>query len=209
MPEDNLLDEIISWQPEINEDESDEEDMGDEAMGEDNTPRCVPGTSLHELLDDIILGDSDARSLKPVVEARSSLYKSGVLTRVLSRIRRPPDEMKIRGKQHKEAKNEIEKWANDTTVEVLQLEFAKQAKSTRAADVESEVVNEESLKELMFDSILEEVQNNTSMLFDTLTRICATSRKNKNEKRDSKFSVTLLINALPYQLSLKSNRMQS
>ncbi|KAG8734609.1 hypothetical protein FRC11_003857 [Ceratobasidium sp. 423] len=121
--------------------------MGDEAMGEDNTPRCVralrllaeAGTSLHELLDDVLLGDPEARSLKPVVEARSSLYKSGVLTRVLSCIRQPPDRMKIRGKQHKAAKSEIEKWANDTTVDILQLELAKQAKSTRATDVESEV----------------------------------------------------------------------
>ncbi|KAG8682184.1 hypothetical protein FRC11_000151 [Ceratobasidium sp. 423] len=187
MPENNLLDEIISWKPKITEDESDEEDMGNEAMGEDNTP-CCPEAGRRGTI--------------------KFIYKSGVLTRVLSRIRRPPDGMKICGKQHKEAKNEIEKWANDTTVEVLQLELAKQAKSARAADVKSEVVNEESLKELMFDSILEEVQNNTLMLFDTLTRICATSRKNKNEKRDSKFSVTLLINALSYQLSLKSNRMQ-
>ncbi|KAG8704418.1 hypothetical protein FRC11_009906 [Ceratobasidium sp. 423] len=67
MPEDNLLDEIISSQPEVDKDEE-EEDMGNEAMGEDNTPHCVcalqllaeAGTSLHELLDDILLDDPEA-----------------------------------------------------------------------------------------------------------------------------------------------------
>ncbi|KAG8735283.1 hypothetical protein FRC11_003350, partial [Ceratobasidium sp. 423] len=55
--------------PEVDEDEEEEEDMGDEAMGEDNTPRCVhalrllaeAGTSLHELLDDVLLCDPEAR----------------------------------------------------------------------------------------------------------------------------------------------------
>ncbi|KDN35545.1 hypothetical protein RSAG8_11502, partial [Rhizoctonia solani AG-8 WAC10335] len=145
-------------------------------MDDANVPRCVralrllsqAGISLHELLDDVLMGDPKARGLKPVAEARSNLYKSGVLPRMLSCVRRPPDGMKIRGKQHKLAKNEIEKWANDTTVEVLQLELPQQAKSTQVADVESEVVNEDSLKELAFDAILKEVQENTPMLFDTL-----------------------------------------
>ncbi|CUA75337.1 hypothetical protein RSOLAG22IIIB_05838 [Rhizoctonia solani] len=133
------------------------------------------------------LGENRARALKPVVKARSSLYKSGVLPRGLSRIRRPPDGMKIRGKRHKSTKCEIEKWANDTTVEILQLEITQQAKSTQAAGVESEVVNEDSLKELTFDTTLKEVKESTPMLFDTLTRICATSRKDVNNKRDSTF----------------------
>ncbi|CAE6511984.1 unnamed protein product [Rhizoctonia solani] len=46
------------------------------------------------------------------------------------------------------------------------------------------------------------------MLFDTLMRICAMSRKDVNKKQDSTFSITLLINALSHHLSLKSNKMQ-
>ncbi|KAG8735731.1 hypothetical protein FRC11_003061, partial [Ceratobasidium sp. 423] len=203
MPEDNLIDEIISSQPAVDEDEEEEEeDMGSEAMGEDNTPCCIralrllaeAGTSVHELLDDVLLGPRPKASrrgaIKLIQERRA--YSSPLSYPPATRRNEDP----------------WEKWVNDTTVDVLQLELAKQAKSMRAADVESEVVNEESLKELTFDSILEEVQKNTPMLFNTLTRICATAGKDKNEQRDSKFSVTLLINALSYQLSLKSNRMQ-
>ncbi|KDN48424.1 hypothetical protein RSAG8_03016, partial [Rhizoctonia solani AG-8 WAC10335] len=107
-------------------------------MDDANVPHCVCALqllsqariSLHKLLDDVLMGDLKARGLKPVVKARSNLYKS---------------------------------------VEGLQLELTQQAKSTQVANVESEVVNKDLPKELTFDAILKEVQENTPMLFDMLT----------------------------------------
>ncbi|KAG8687591.1 hypothetical protein FRC11_006934, partial [Ceratobasidium sp. 423] len=109
---------------------------------------------------------------------------------------------------HENTVNELKEWANKTTVDILRRELATHAKSTKAGDVEREVVDEESLKKLTFDAITEEVQENAPTLYNTLLSICESTRQEKNTQKDSKFSVTLLINALAFQLSHKNNKMQ-
>ncbi|KDN40896.1 hypothetical protein RSAG8_07764, partial [Rhizoctonia solani AG-8 WAC10335] len=116
--------------------------------------------------------------------------------------------MQIQGKAHQKAAEELKDWANTTTADILRKELATHAKSTKVGDVEREVVNEESLKSLTFDAITEEVQTNAPTLYGMLVKICESTRQEKNTRKDSKFCVTLLINALAFQLSHKNNQMQ-
>ncbi|CAE6447780.1 unnamed protein product [Rhizoctonia solani] len=116
--------------------------------------------------------------------------------------------MRIRGKAHVEAASQLKSWAFNTTVDVLRRELAIHAQSTKAGDVEREVVDAESLKKLTFDAISEDVQTNAPQLYSMLMSVCKSPRQEKNTQKDAKFSVTLLINALAYQLSNKNNQMQ-
>ncbi|KAG8703572.1 hypothetical protein FRC11_010613 [Ceratobasidium sp. 423] len=191
----DILDDILGSQPnEIEDDETDEVLTGPEGNDAD-VPRSVcalqlladAGISFSELLDDVFLGDKSVRDKQPVMNSSS---------------------MHIWGIEHENTVNELKEWANKTTVDILHCKLAMHAESTKAGDVECEVVDEESLKKLTLDAITEEVQENALTLYNMLLSICESTRQEKNTQKDSKFSVTLLINALAFQLSHKNNKMQ-
>ncbi|KEP45848.1 hypothetical protein V565_236600 [Rhizoctonia solani 123E] len=211
----NILDDILSSQPTVIEDEDEPEDelIGQEPEGD--IPRSVralqllsdAGISFSDLLDDVFLGNKSLRNARPIINARREAFASGVLSRVVARVCRPPD-MQIQGKAHQKAAEELKDWANTTTTDILRKELATHAKSTKVGDVEREVVNEESLKGLTFDAITDEVQANAPTLYSMLVNMCESTRQEKNTQKDSKFCVTLFVNALAFQLSHKNNQMQ-
>ncbi|KAG8727424.1 hypothetical protein FRC11_013236, partial [Ceratobasidium sp. 423] len=211
----DILDDILGSQPnEIEDDETDEVLTGPEGNDAD-VPQSVralqlladAGISFSELLDDVFLGNKSVRGQRPVMNACREAFASGVLPWVLDRICQSSS-MRIRGIEHENMVNELKEWANKTTVDILCCELATHVKSTKARDVERKVVDEESLKKLTFDAITEEVQENAPTLYNMLLSICESTRQEKNTQKDSKFSVTLLINALAFQLSHKNNKMQ-
>ncbi|KAF8600639.1 hypothetical protein BDV93DRAFT_446968 [Ceratobasidium sp. AG-I] len=165
------------------------------------------GISLSQLLDNVLLGESEIRANKLVVKARTNIYTSGVLPRILSHIRKPP-KMRVRGVAHKEARAQLEAWALETSKDILQLELVQFAKTTQALGTETEVVSEESLAGLTFDSILDEIFAHAPKLFEFLSNICKGPRQDRNKQKDAKFCVTIFINALAYQLSQYNNGMQ-
>ncbi|KDN38605.1 hypothetical protein RSAG8_09392, partial [Rhizoctonia solani AG-8 WAC10335] len=192
----DILDDITSSPPVMVEDEEELHGLLSEA-----------GISLAELLDDVLLGDKSVRNQRLVMNARKETFASGVLPRVIERVCQPPD-MRIRGREHKQAAYELREWASATTANVLRKELAIHAKSTKVGDVECEVVNEDSLKGFTFDAITEEVQANAPTLYELLVKICESTRQEKNTQKDSKFCVTLFVNALAFQLLYKNNQMQ-
>ncbi|KAF8604732.1 hypothetical protein BDV93DRAFT_507288 [Ceratobasidium sp. AG-I] len=76
--------------------------------------------------------------------------------------------MCICGVAHKEARAQIEAWALETSKDVLHLELVQFAKTTKAPGTETDVVSEESLAGLTFDSILEEISAHVSQLPETI-----------------------------------------
>ncbi|CAE6437044.1 unnamed protein product [Rhizoctonia solani] len=122
------------------------------------------------------------------MNARKEAFATGVHPPVLERIRRPLD-MQIQGKEHTKAIEDLNEWTNKTSVDVLRCELATHAKFTKGGDLEREVIDEESLKKLTFDSIAEEVQENAPTLYNTLLSICESPRNKKNIQKESKFQI--------------------
>ncbi|KDN33859.1 hypothetical protein RSAG8_13050, partial [Rhizoctonia solani AG-8 WAC10335] len=149
----NILDDILSSQPTVVEDEDETEDelAGQEPEGD--VPRLVralqllseAGISFSDLLDVVFLGNKSVRNARPIINARRGAFASRVLPRVVARVCRPPD-MQIQGKVHQKAVEELKDWANTTTADLLRKELANHTTSTKVGDVEREVVNEGSLK---------------------------------------------------------------
>ncbi|KDN50125.1 hypothetical protein RSAG8_01461, partial [Rhizoctonia solani AG-8 WAC10335] len=191
---DDIIDSILSSQPTVIDDDEGVEEAGmsegeHEGDGTD-VPRAVralqlltgAGITVSELLSDVFMGDQAIRSAPIIVNARTEVFDSGVLPEVATRVCRPPD-MRIRGKAHINAANTLEEWTLETTGDLLRCELATHAKSTKVGDVEREVVNEESLKELTFDATAEEVQKNAPRLYNTLMKICESPRQEKNTQK--------------------------
>ncbi|KAG8791602.1 hypothetical protein FRC12_008664 [Ceratobasidium sp. 428] len=92
--------------------------------------------------------------------------------------------------------------------EILSKELAIFAKTTKSPATETEVVDEEALKALTFDTLFDDIQAHTPQLFDTLSAICAGQRQDRNKLKDSKFCITIFINALANQMSHLNNKLQ-
>ncbi|KAF8593162.1 hypothetical protein BDV93DRAFT_395927, partial [Ceratobasidium sp. AG-I] len=158
-------------------------------------------------LDDVLLGDPNIRSKSKVQSARTELLKSSAIPCALSRIRKPPG-MRVRGKAHIAAKDEIEAWALNTSKEVLREELVSYTATTKAPQTESEVVDEESLKEMTFEALFQQVEIHAPRLYGLLSEICMAKRKDMPRKKNSNFCITIFINAMANQISQLNNRMQ-
>lgn len=68
----------------------------------------------------------------------------------------------MRGKAHpRAAKEEIEEWALESSNEVLRKELVQYAMTTKATETETEVVSEDSLKEMTLDAQFQELETHT------------------------------------------------
>jgi hypothetical protein len=90
------------------------------------------GITLAQLLDNILLGYDAIRSHNLVIAARTDIFSSSVLPQVMSRVRKPP-KIRIRGKAHIKARNELQKWALDISVDILQKKLAQFAKTAKSS----------------------------------------------------------------------------
>ncbi|KAG8712321.1 hypothetical protein FRC09_019994 [Ceratobasidium sp. 395] len=208
---DELLDDILERNNPFVEEEDPSE--ADSEAGDDSpvlqalTKLEDLGLSLSALLDAVVFGDETIRSHRKVTNARDDLFSGDVLTRVLTRVRQPPH-MRVRGKRHITARESLNSWAVDTTVELLSKELACFAKTTKSPATEADVVDEEALKGLTFDAMYEDIQQYAPRLYNALSRICSGPRQSRNKMKASKFCVTIFINAMANQLSHFNNKMQ-
>ncbi|KAG8683210.1 hypothetical protein FRC09_016225, partial [Ceratobasidium sp. 395] len=207
-----LLDDVIGRNnPSF--DESEPSEAGSEA-GDHESPVLKAlghlddlGVTLGDVLTSVMFGDKSIRSNRAVINARTSLFKDSVLIETLDRVCHPP-QMQVRGKRHIEARESLNKWALDKSIEILSKELAVFAKTTKSPATETEVVDEEALKALTFDALFNDIQAHAPQLFDTLSAICAGQRQDRNKLKDSKFCITIFINALANQMSHLNNKLQ-
>ncbi|KAF8602965.1 hypothetical protein BDV93DRAFT_556888 [Ceratobasidium sp. AG-I] len=166
------------------------------------------GLPLSKLLDDVLLGDQSIRSNRQVMSARTELLKLSVIPCALSRTRKPPAGMRLRGKAHSAAKDELEAWALDTSKDILRKELVTYTATIKAPQTETEVVSKESLRDMTFDALVQQIETHTPRLCGLLSSICMATRRDMQRQKDSKFCITMLINALANQISQLNNRMQ-
>ncbi|KAF8593811.1 hypothetical protein BDV93DRAFT_460269 [Ceratobasidium sp. AG-I] len=166
------------------------------------------GLSLSKLLNDVLLGDQTIQSNRQVMAARTELFKSSVIPQTLSRICKPPAGMRMRGKARSAAKDALEKWALETSKDILRKELVTYTATTKAPQTESDVVSDESLKEMTFDALVEQIETHAPRLYGLLSHICMATRRDIQRQKDSKFCITIFINALANQISQLNNRMQ-
>jgi hypothetical protein len=95
--------------------------------------------------------------------------------------------MQLRGKAHKVAKSEIENWALETSTELLRKELVQYATTTKAPEAESEVVGEDSLKEMTFDALSQQIELHSPRLHNFLSEICLATRRGRTRQRNSNF----------------------
>jgi hypothetical protein len=145
------------------------------------------GYELHDLLDDVMFGNTAARNDPSVKRARRLVFENSTLTQVLKNVQNPPQRLTSLGVNHIKALAEIENWAIELTRKALHNELLMYAKTTRSPDfTEHEVVNEESLKSMTFNAIVNEVKTHAPKLFGLLTGVCRSNGQLKNQVKDSK-----------------------
>ncbi|EUC54547.1 hypothetical protein RSOL_056140, partial [Rhizoctonia solani AG-3 Rhs1AP] len=118
--------------------------------------RQADGINLGQLVNNVLFRDTEISGDKHVVAARTAIYELA-LTNGVKRVYKPPHGIRIRGKAHRQVREDLKAWALEIATEVLKLELSDYAATTRAQDTEIEVVSEESLKKLTFDVIADNV----------------------------------------------------
>jgi hypothetical protein len=167
--------ERLNYEPEMPEDEH---------QNYQNPTLCAleylanHGLTLAELLDNVVFGDKSIRGKGIVKSACLSLFKSSVIPLILERIRKPPG-MQLRGKAHKAAKSEVENWALETSTELLRKELVQYTATTKAPEAETEVVSEDSLKEMTFDALSQQIKHHAPRLNNLLSEICLATRRGR------------------------------
>lgn len=121
------------------------------------------GLPLSKLLDDEVLGDASIRSERQIVKLRTEVLKSSIISHALSRISKPPG-LHVWGKAYQVVKAEIETWALDTSKDMLQAELVRYTATMKAPQTGTEVINEASLKEMMFDVFFQQVETHALWL---------------------------------------------
>jgi hypothetical protein len=190
---DDVLDSDLPFYEEDDEREPDSDDESDSEPKDELNPTvqalkylAQAGLTVSVLLDNIVFGDESIQAEPTIKAARTALFKSSAIPHMLDRIRKPPH-MRIQGIAHKEAKAEIETWALETTTGILRKELVQYTTTTKAPETETEVVNEESLKDMTFDVLLQQIELHAPRLKTLLSDICMATRRNRTRKRNSEF----------------------
>ncbi|KAG8721597.1 hypothetical protein FRC09_007631 [Ceratobasidium sp. 395] len=165
------------------------------------------GMDLDDFLDAICYGNKYCRDRQLFMDARRYLRTSPHLTGILDRLHTPP-RLSSKGKRSPDAAEPLERWASLAMGRIFRRELLAFS-DTMQCDVE-EIVNEETLKDLTFESILDEVETRCPRLFSALATICEGTRQDRQRKsdRDVTFCIVMFISALSYQVSQKNNRVQ-
>ncbi|KAG8734508.1 hypothetical protein FRC12_018494 [Ceratobasidium sp. 428] len=162
---------------------------------------------LDNFLDAVCYGNKYCRSPQRFRDARRDLRKSPHLTGILDRLHKPP-RLASKGKRAPNAAEPLERWASLAMGRIFRRELLEFSEVMQC-DIE-EIVNEETLKDLTFESILSEVESRCPRLFNALATICEGTRQDRQRKsdRDVTFCVIMFISALSYQVSQRNNRVQ-
>jgi hypothetical protein len=146
------------------------------------------GYEFHDLLDDVMFGNTAARNDPSVKRARRLVFENSTLCRVLKNVQKPPQRLASPGAHHIKTLSEVEEWAIGLTREVLHGELLAYAQTTRSTDsTVREVLSEESLKSMTFNTIVNEVKMHAPKLFGLLTGLCCSNGQLKSHVNDSKF----------------------
>lgn len=144
------------------------------------------GMRLDTFLDALCYGNTLCRPPHQLKTARRHLQTSDLLPGILDRLHAVP-RTESKGKQAEGAAELLERWALATTARIYRqelLDFANEMK----CDVE-EIVNEEMLESLTFQSILDQALEHAPRLFGMLTSICQEKRQTgpKRTEKDPTF----------------------
>ncbi|KAG9078133.1 hypothetical protein FS749_009914 [Ceratobasidium sp. UAMH 11750] len=207
---------------EFSEASGDEGDPGDEQMPEgadsvlwDARLKCLKvldliktlGLRLDTFLDHVCYGNEHCQKPQRFKDARRHLRTSPHLTGILDRLHSPP-RRPSKGKRAPGAAEPLEHWATLATGRIFRRELLSFSTAMKC-NVE-EIVHEDTLKELTFQSILDAVESKCPRLFNTLATICEGTRPGRQQKsdRDATFCIVMFISALSYQVSQHNNRVQ-
>ncbi|KAG9125002.1 hypothetical protein FRC07_009386 [Ceratobasidium sp. 392] len=165
------------------------------------------GMNLDDFLDAVCYGNKYCRNRQLFMDARRYLRTSPHLMGILDRLHTPP-RLSSKGKRSPDVAEPLERWASLAMGRIFRRELLAFS-DTMQCDVE-EIVNEETLKDLTFESILDEVETRCPRLFSALATICEGTRRDRQRKsdRDVTFCIVMFISALSYQVSQKNNRVQ-
>jgi hypothetical protein len=210
---DQLINDVLGDENSLY-DEDEPSEAGSEAEDHENPTLAAlrylrdSGISLSKLLDNVMFCDDSIRGDRLVINARNGLFSSSVLPLVMTRARKPP-KMRIRGQAHINARKHIEEWALSTSTEVLQKELAQFAKTTKSPATETEVVDEEALKELTFDAISKQVETHAPQLYNLLSNVCVGPRQDRNKLKDPKSVSKVLARLYIYADTVPDSALQS
>ncbi|KAF8597051.1 hypothetical protein BDV93DRAFT_569883 [Ceratobasidium sp. AG-I] len=163
------------------------------------------GFTLASLLDHICYGNELGRSASALKKARRDLRRSPLLPRILDHLHTTP-RTQHKGKNALGAVEPLETWALTTSTRIFRKELLDFS-TAMGCDL-SDIVNEESLKNLTFQSILDEVEAHAPRLFNVLLEICRGRRQEGNRRSEKDSCVVLFISGLSYQVSQRNNRTQ-
>jgi hypothetical protein len=147
------------------------------------------GLRLDQFLDHVCYGNVLCRQPSEMRTARKHLRTSPLLSGILDRLHTVP-RTSSKGKKVAGATEPLETWAVSTAARIYRAELLSFAEAMKC-NVE-EIVNEETLKDLTFQSILEVVEERCTRLFEMLMTICEGKRKDaqKRTEKDSTFVST-------------------
>ncbi|CCO37563.1 hypothetical protein RSOLAG1IB_12183 [Rhizoctonia solani AG-1 IB] len=165
------------------------------------------GFTMDTFLYDLCYGNPLARQHGSLQKARRDLRKSNLLPQILDNLHTTP-RAESGGQQAAGAVEPLETWATQTTQRIYREELVKFSKAMHC-DI-SQLVNEETLRELTFDSILDAVKECCPRLMDMLLIVAQPKRKEEGRRaeKDSIFSVVQIISSLSYEISQRNNRTQ-
>ncbi|KAG9124280.1 hypothetical protein FRC07_012161, partial [Ceratobasidium sp. 392] len=165
------------------------------------------GMRLDDFLDAVCYGNEHCRAPQRFRDARRHLRTSPHLASILDRLHMPPG-LASQSKRAPDEAEPLERWASLAMGRIFRQELLDFSDAMQC-DVE-EIVNEETLKDLTFESILDEVESKCPRLFNALATICAGTRQDRQRKsdRDVTFCIVMFISALSYQVSQRNNRVQ-
>ncbi|KAG8710151.1 hypothetical protein FRC09_000278 [Ceratobasidium sp. 395] len=163
--------------------------------------------TLDKFLLSVIYGNPRARNVGCLKKARGDLRDSHLLPKILDNLHTTP-RTASRGRQAPGAVEPLETWAIDASKTIYRSELLDFAEAMKC-EVD-EVIDEEKLESLTFQSILDAVRDSCPRLMDMLVEIAQVERQraSRQTKKDSTFAVVLFISSLSYQVSQKNNRCQ-
>jgi hypothetical protein len=153
------------------------------------------GLTLPVLLDNICYGNDLCRTQGPMKKARHDLKESELLPEILDRLHTAP-RTTSKGKRAPGAVEPLEDWAVSVSTKIFRREVLSFAKAMSCAV--DEIVNEETLKKLTFQSILEAAEERAPCLLNSLLVLCEGSRSTKPERRMEKDST--FVSCCDYQV---------